>query len=760
MPSTIPIFFRRAAAAASLTAALGSQGLVFDRRPIPDRALDVALLKVRASIRDGTSTTEIAETIRNRGGRVEEAIWMLPLPRGAAADRFAMTVNGQTVEGEVLDAGRARRVFEEIVRKRRDPGLLEYLGCGMLRARVFPIPPRGEVEVQVRYSEILAESGGITTWRFPIRSAFLDERGPERFSLLVELESKTPIKTVFSPLEGIEISRTGEHRARASLELDGRRVPERDLSLHYGLSEKDFGLHMLAHREGRDGYFAMMLAPKRDWPAQMDIARAINLVLDTSGSMSGEKIEQARGAVRAFLSSLDPKDCFNVIPFSTEARPFFPAPVPATKQNIEEAMARVAEIAARGGTNIEEALRESLVHALPETERDGPRLVPITVFLTDGQPTVGTTNIDRLVEGARKDNSHGARIFVFGVGADVNTRLLDTLAEDGRGARDYVMPGEDIEVKSASLFEKLSGPVMTDVRIAFEGVSALDIEPKTLPDLFKTSVLTIVGRYRGEGRHAIRLTGVVGSERRQYEFEAAFPDQQSGNDWIPALWAQRRVARLLDAIRINGRNPELVQEVTRLGKEFGIVTPYTSHLILEEGQQIARWRGLGGDSIFGLSAGDRDGAERLRREWGRAGFDAASVPNSPPDFETLDRKSLEEAKSAKAKLVSQSAETGAEAVRDSSVLALRRASGYVVRSSPDAAIQMSHHRIGERQFHLVGGVWIDRAFTAEMKQKIRRIEAFSDAYFALLAERPRLARVLAFSTKILVVDGDEVFEIC
>ena len=747
----------------TLTALSPCQGVIIPepnfRGPRPQQPLEVTLLQVHATITDGAATTELQQTIRNQSGQQQEATWLLPLPPGASADRFTMTVNGQETQGEVLDQNRARGIYEEIVRKRRDPGLLEYLGCGMLRARVFPIPPNGEVLVKVRYAELLPASAGITTWRFPLRAAFADGKGPQKLSLLVELSSQTPIKNIYSPLDGLDIVRNGDASAKASLELGRGQMPARDLSLHYGLGEQDFGLHLLTHKHGSDGFFLMLLSPKRDWPVQANTVRSINLVLDTSGSMNGEKIEQARGAVRTFLGSLSGKDYFNVIPFSTEARPFFAEPVLASKDNVATARQKVDELAARGGTNIEEALQQALGHATPDCYKgaSGPiTLVPITVFLTDGQPTVGNTNVDQLLAAAKQANGDKARIFVFGVGSDVNTRLLDSLSADSRGDRDYVLPGENIEVKTDGLFQKLTGPVMTDLKVVCDGIEIQDLEPRQLPDLFKTSTLTLVGRYRGDGHHAIRLSGTVGGQRHEYVFEGSFPQQAVTHDWLPTLWAQRKIATLLDAIRLNGQQTELVAEVTRLGKEYGIVTPFTSHLILEEGQQLAQVRGIRLEDRFGAFA-DGESIERLRADWGRAGMPAASAPK-PAELKDLDEKAKLEAEAAKVRLVTAAPETGAAAVQDS--LSVLHLSAATRAAAPGfTPIALSHHRIGVKQFFLVGGVWIDQDFTKAMLPKVQKLEAFSDAYFAILKQRPQLARLFAFSTRMVVVDGEDAFEV-
>lgn len=735
-------------------------------RPPAGPAVTAGLLQVRARIQDGAAATEVEQTLHNRTGVIQEGTWILPLPPGAVADRFTMTINGVEQKGDVLDASAARQVYENIVRRQRDPGLLEYLGHGCLRARVFPIPANGEVLVKVRWAQVLPQSGTFREWRYPVRAAFLGGIGPSKLTVTAEIHSRSGIKSVYSPFAGLDIRREGEHRAIATLGLESGQVPPHDLQLLYGVSEQDFGCHVLTHRPaGRDGWFLMMLSPRHEWPDRPRIRRAVTFVIDTSGSMAGEKIEQARGAARSFLASLGREDFFNVIPFSSEARPFFDAPMPAAADHIKTAIERIAALEARSGTNIEDAMARALGQPMPEIAD----LVPITVFLTDGLPTVGTTDINTLLAQIEQRNAKKGRVFAFGVGHDVNTRLLDTIAERTRGDRDYVLPGENIEVKAGALFAKLSGPVLTEVEVRCEGIEGYDLQPNRTPDMFVGTTLTLVGRYKGAGQPRVVLRGRTGGELREYTFTADFPDRAPDHDWLPALWAQKKIAFLMDQIRVHGQNPELVEEITRLGKEHGIVTPYTSHLIVEEGQQLAQRRGFlpaGGWDSNAFFVGTAPGAElpvRLRLELERAGRASGAgtaletLVSADPVAPGLAAATQAEADRSRKEAADQT-EVGAVAVSKSAEMkALRSLSTVAVDSR--SPIALTWHRIGSKHFHLQGGIWVDRDFRADQKDSVRKVAAFSDEYFALLTERPHLARLLAFSTRMVIVDGDLALEI-
>ena len=758
---------------ASLSVPATGQGLYVgpversDTRPTPIPRFDrptmlgqvrLTSMQIKARIQDGVATTELHQVFRNEGSRIAEGIWILPLPKGATADRFTMTMGGKQVAGEVLDARKARGIYEGIVRRQRDPGLLEYLGNGCLRARVFPIPAKGEIKVVVRYSQVLTSTAGLYEWSFPLRAAGVAGRMAEKVSLDLQIRSRTPLKNIYSPLAGLDIVRKGDHEARASLELTRGQVPQRDLVVHYGLSDQDFGLNLLTWRKkNQPGFFMMMLSPKRDWPEPENVHRVIHFVLDTSGSMAGEKIQQARKALRSFLLSLDDGDFFNVVPFSTEARPFFSGPIAASKENVERALAMAADLEARGGTNIEDGLDNALQSDFERSS--GQTYIPITVFLTDGLPTVGTTDVERLIAQVKKANEHKARIFVFGVGDDVNTKLLDTIAEDSRGDRDYVRPGEDIEVKTGALFTKLSGPVMTDLELVSDGIDGFDVFPRSTPDLFQGSTLLFVGRYRGEGHHAIRLKGNVNGSEREYVYEGSFPGSDRTHDFLPTLWAQRKVAVMLDAIRLNGANKELLDEVERLGKTYGIVTPYTSHLILEEGMSIARDRGVDRPETAGerLFFGMADDESRVVRELQRAGGWGGRMDRD--GLKDLAGAARAESEMARRKLGRLAELQVGKAAVDNSVVLGGMLSSPSLQGAGNSNAGLTQQRVQGTNFFLVQGVWVDQAYKADMVDRIHKVEAFSDAYFALLKERPELARFFAFSSRILVVLGDRVIEV-
>ena len=754
-------------------------------------------LAVRVEVVDGVATTRLVQRIRNDSTTPQaEAIWVLPLPAGAAADDFRMTVEGVEMTGEVLGADLARGVYENIVRSRRDPGLLEYVGRGCLRARVFPIPAGKEIGVEVTFRHVLPNEGGLSRWSFPVRAAGVDGRAPDAVTLDLSVRSRRQIKNAFSPLAAVEVVQADDFSVRASFEGKGAELPAEELEVFYGLSEKDFGLNLLSYRgeEASEGTFLMLLSPKRDWGDEVVVKKEIVFVLDTSGSMAGEKIQQARESLRFFLSSLRREDRFNVVPFSTEPRPFFAGPVEASEENVAAAMRQVAGVEAVGGTNIAAALRVAL-QATPGSSDH----VSMVVFLTDGLPTVGTTAPEEILKSVRSQNLSSARIFVLGVGNDVNTVLLDTLAEETRGTRDYVRPAESIELKSGALFTKLSNPVLTDLSLSVDGLRISRVVPGELADLFEGERLEVFGRYEGAGPRAIRLSGTFRGARREYVFEGTFAEPSASDlDFLPALWAQRRVGVLLDEVRRNGEHAELVDEIVRLGRNFDIVTPYTSHLIVEDGMEVAAgqpvrrregadFRGPGdtvppggGPASPGSPVGSSAGAES-----GSDGFFLGRGAGLTLDRDALVLRIVEGLKAGEIlaadaddqayhafagqivlhlgkaedelRVLHSKAVVGEEAVLRSQYLRELVQDGK--QGDGQALRELFTRRVKGKVFRLRRGVWTEEELEAEGTLERRAVEAYSADYFGLLREHPELRPYFAIGERVRVRVGDLVVEV-
>ncbi len=734
-------------------APLAAQGLLIGPEPGPGTggpgfvappprgpaAVHVVRTKVAAAIVDGVATTTIDQVFRNDGGREAEGTWFLPLPAGAVADGFTMTVGGKEVTGEVLDAGQARAVYESIVRQRRDPGLLEYAGEGMLRARIFPIPAIGEIGVTVRLRQVLQPTGGLYEWRWPVRAAQLGDAGAGPLGLEVRIASRTPLATVVTPHAGAEIRRPGDREAVVSLE--GQAAQFEDLKVLYGLAEQEFGLHLLACRDGNEpGFFTMLLSPPRALAAdRKPPRRCVQFVVDTSGSMRGEKMEQAKAALRTFLRSLRPQDVFQVVTFASSVQTFFDRPMPATEEHLAAALQRVERLEAMGGTNIGDALQQAL-KAVPPAD-DGGALLPQIVFVTDGQPTVGLTAPQQILDLTKQLDTRATRLFALGVGDEIDVRLLDDLVLQHRGARDFVRNQEKIEVKVDALCQKLAQPALTDVEVKCDGIDAFDVHPARTGDLFCGELMQVVGRYREGGKRTVRVRGRQDGVEREFSFEVEFPLASMQHSFVQTLWARQHIAGLMDAIRRQGGKAELIDEVRRLATRHGIVTPYTSQLIVEEGMRLA------GGALPPTAGGARTSLAGASgpSSGGPAGPAAAPAPPAVDKLERFGR-----------------ARSGAEAVRES----LETRSEVLLlgtrRSAMDAraaeAAQQAVRRAGGRVFVPVGSDWVEQGLPSDWAKLAVVVEAYSPEWFEL-GKRAELREVLALGDCLVFRDGARIVQV-
>ncbi len=557
------------------------QGFIVDRRPnVPiARAFEVREVNIDARIRDQVAQVQISQTFHNPGSTVLESEFLFPVPDDGAIQNVVLLVDGKELTGELMDKDKARRIYEEIVRSKRDPALLEYMGRGLIKTSVFPIPPGADRKVTMRYTQVLKRDRDVVEFSYPFGTQKFTAKPIKRLELALQIDSKEPIKSIYSPSHDIESKVESDDHARIKY-VAYDTIPTADFRAVYTLKEGTLGASVLSYRaEGsEDGYFLLLASPdvkKTDTKPQ---AKTVVFVLDRSGSMSGKKIEQARESLQFVLDNLRDDDTFNIVVYDDRVETFKPELQRFNSETRTEAKRYVENIRPGGSTDIDSALKTAL-DMLGDDSR--PQYV---LFLTDGLPTSGVTNEMQIAENARKANQQNARIFSFGVGFDVNARLLDRISDQNRGASEYVKPNEDIEASVARFYSKLTAPVLSGIEITMAGTDLNRTYPRDLPDLFEGGQLVWVGRYTKSGERTIKVKGKVGDDQQTFEFQAdlAKPGEGSRYEFIETLWAVRRVGAIIDQIDLQGENKELTEELVALSTKYGILTPYTSFLANEE----------------------------------------------------------------------------------------------------------------------------------------------------------------------------------
>jgi Ca-activated chloride channel family protein len=606
------------------------------------------------------------------------------------------------------------------VRRQRDPGLLEYAGKDLFQASIFPIPPHSDKRLEITYTQVVRAEGGTVSYRYPL-GVGRQLTQIDSVSGRVEVESKEPLRNVYSPTHVVDVKRSSDRRSLVSFESESGKEPQ-DFQLFYTISKEDFGLTLLTHREpGKHGYFLLMISPKDDWSEQEYSAKDIVFVIDTSGSMAEEgKMEKARSALLYGVRILRPQDRFNIISFAGEERLMETGLIAADERGRARGEAFVKALKPVGGTNINQSLLASL-RQFRETDRERPNML---VFMTDGLPTVDETNVTRIIENVRNARKPGVRLFTFGVGYNVNTALLDKLAAENGGVADYVEPKEDLEVKVSNFFSKVNYPVLTDLQLHMGGAQTDLVYPRSIPDLFRGSQVTLIGRYSNEADlngTQIVLTGLSGGVSRSYNYaNLKFPLRAETNEYLPRLWATRRVGWLMEQVRTNGEQKELRDEIVDLGTRYGIVTPYTSYLALEDERR---------SQFF-------TGARRAEARAGTANLDSLNTPGTALPAPKV-------------------AVTGEEAVRQSKMARERQES---FRIKDDAALTATR-RVEGKTFYLVNGVWTDSEFKADSRLPETAVTFGSDEYFALLKQNPKLGSYFALGERVVVVFEGRVYKV-
>lgn len=691
--------------------------LLFNRQVVVERHA------VDAVIEGQIAQVEVTQVLRNPSGRVTEGIYIFPLPADATVSDFQMTVDDQTLEGRLLDQDEARRIYEEIVRGQRDPALLEYLGRGLFQTRAFPIPPGETRTLRLTYTQLLERKEGLYRFNYPLRASHRSAEAPKEMTLRVELRNLPSLRTIYSPAYPITIERLADDHAVVLYRATGAE-PTGDFDLYFGTEKQPVGVDLLSYKPaGEDGYFLLLAAPGFEAATEEIVARDLVVVIDVSGSMQGKKIQQAKEAMRFIVQHLNPQDRFNLVAFSTGVSLWEKALQPVETRTQQAAVRWIDSLHASGSTDINRALLEALAQ-LDAEEVDRPAYI---LFLTDGQPTQGEMNVDAIVRNALNNlpGERSLRLFTFGVGYDVNTDLLDILAEELRGTSHYVRPDEAIDEAVSDFYTQVSTPVLADIQLDFiqldfgESAYVEEVYPYPLPDLFAGRQLVVVGRYREGGEVDVTLAGRVNDQEKTYLYSDRILVESGGEPFVARLWATRKIGHLLAQIRRSGPDPELVQAVIDLSLQYGVLTPYTAYLVLEP------------DSPLPIEG-------------------TAQVPMTQPALP--DESQLRAQGAAIAAQMYAAPASGAAAVMAS------QERSTLARAETVQATPAEMRYIAGRAFVLRGYVvdpegrrlplWVDTRYRKEMETTV--VAFASDAYFALLDE-PAMAQMLALSPEMIIV---------
>lgn len=705
--------------------------------PPPPRSYKIKELTYHANVQDQIAQVQVSQSFVNTGSQAMEVAFCFPLPYEGAIDRMTFLVDGKEYEAKLLDAKKARDIYEGYIRKNKDPALLEWVGHGMFKTSVFPVPAGAERTVTLKYSQLLRKDQQLTDFLIPLSTAKYTSSPVEKLSITVNIASAQNIKNVYSPTHSINVKRPDDKHAKITFEQKDT-IPTSDFRLFFDTSDGKLSASVVSYRPDKDeeGFFLLLASPEIKAKTDQRPKKTVIFVVDRSGSMSGKKIEQAKEALKFVLNNLREGDTFNIVAYDSTVESFQPELQKYDDQSRQAALGFVEGLYAGGSTNIEGAITAALgmIH-----DSSRPSFV---LFLTDGLPTAGETNESKIVASAKQHNEHRARMINFGVGYDVNSRLLDRLSRENFGQSEFVRPDEDIEAHVSRLYNKMSSPVMTNVKVAIEvdsaegGASAVSrVYPKHVLDLFSGEQLVQVGRYKKSGSAKVTITGKVGEKKQEYDFPARLVEKSSDqtNAFVEKLWAMRRIGEIIDELDLNGKNDELVKELVALSTKHGILTPYTSFLADDQARpedladvRLHLRRASSSLDALSLAEGRAGVSQRAEKKQLQ---EAAIVPaTAAPAFGGYGLAGNADRAGA--------AGPGAPALPGLASGA-RAANVYRRIDSDEVVVANAVQTVGNTTLYKRGEVWIEAGVgeidLTKDDPKIQKVARFSDEYFQLVA---------------------------
>jgi len=702
------------------------------RRPA---SIEVTAVEVQVTVQEQVATTTMTTRLRNPGNTDLAAELMVPVPDGAVVRGLACKGADDAPNAEVLRKAAARETYEALASAAEDPALLEFVNYNLVRTSVFPVQAGRTQSVRLTYEHLLPSDGGRIDYLLP-RTESIDYRVP--WNISVETRSAKPIATVYSPTHDLETKRPGPNAVSVTVAASSRTVPG-PFRLSYLLQQDGLGTSLLAYPEPRvgGGYFLLLAGlptPSDTERGRARIKREVSLVIDRSGSMHGEKMRQVRDAALKVIDRLEDGEAFNIMVYGPTVEPFSPKPVLKSKETVEKARRYLSEVQARGGTNIHDALANAL------QQKPARDMLPIVLFLTDGLPTIGQTEEVAIRNLADQTNPYGRRVFTFGVGVDVNSPLLQSIANRTRASANVVLPKQDVEAKVAQVFERLTGPILASPKLAVlrrDGEPAsgriADAIPSKLPDVFEGGQLVVLGRYLREDPLTFRLTGNHLGKERTFQFPFDPRKATTLNGFVARLWASRRIGVLVDAIReagageppfqtqaapqISAETQKLIDEVVRLSTEFGILTEYTAFLA-REGTDLTQRKQV--QSEVGANFGQR--AMRIR-----SGISSWNQELNSARYQNQLRVNL---------------------------------NNDYLDANLDSVSITTVQQVNDRAFYLKNGIWVDSRIVDRQAQKPAKVVRFGSRAFRKLtdqlAEQGRQGCLSLNRDTVLLVDDKSI----
>jgi Ca-activated chloride channel family protein len=558
-------------------------------------------------VEDGFVVTSITQEFYNPHSQDLETIYSFPVPEQAAVGEFTYWIDGQPVHGEVLEKDQARQVYQEEKQAGREAALTEQDEYRTFDTYVSPVRAGQTVKIRLVYLQPAFTDTGIGRYVYPLEDGGVDELKQAfwtrnevvegQFSFNFSLRSGYPVDGVRLPnhpqarveslspqewriqlinkaeLPGAESSEaedlspaTNQGTPRASvIRLD------RDIVVYWRYQQNLPGaVDLVTYKpEGsKKGTFMMTFYPGSDLKPITE-GRDWVLVLDISGSMKGKYASLIEG-VRQGLRRLNPQDRFRVIVFNHQASDITGGFVSVTAANIEQVLERLSSIKPAQSTNLYAGLEKGFSGLDP----DRPTAA---ILITDGVANVGVTEKRQFLKLLEYVD---LRLFTFIMGNSANRPLLEEMTQVSQGFADSISNSDDIDGKIMLAANKLSHQVLRDIEIKIDGVRVSDVTPEAIGSLHYGQQLIVMGHYWQSGDALLTLTGKLGNQKVRYQTQVTFEDNQPLHPELERLWAYAAIRNLQQQMDYLGETADTRQAIVDLAKEYGLVTDYTSMIVM------------------------------------------------------------------------------------------------------------------------------------------------------------------------------------
>jgi len=535
--------------------------------------LTIGYHKVTVDIRDQIARTMIEESFVNHTKNVLEGVFYFPLPQDASISGFAMWIGGEMVAADIVEKERAREIFETILREKRDPGLLEWTGGNIFKARIYPIPAHGEKRIRITYTQVLPKEGNSYRYNYSLKSELLKQNPLRELELDVRISSNEQLASIVCPSHMARIQKTS-HAAQVEFSAQEYR-PDQDFEVIVQTEHSKEEITVIPHMRDDEGYFMVLLQDSKESDSRQLISDSepVDLIImaDTSGSMTDSQLEIQRQFIAGLLESLSDKDSFNLLGFDVNARWAFPTKVPVTEKKLDEALAFLHKRGALGWTDLDLAFKEAAASVDHNTN---------VIYIGDGIPTTG--DADPIACAARLKRVYPGKgsFHAVAIGATFEQSVIKAIASMGSGSMRTVKSAGDAAGASEALLREITSPGMKDIEFNFTGVRIASVYPETVPNLASGRQQIILGRYLPEGERvkaSLKVTGTIDNKKVTREVAISFAKADKGNSFIPRFWARMHLDYLLE----QGANAEIKNRIISLSENYQIMTPYTSFLVLE-----------------------------------------------------------------------------------------------------------------------------------------------------------------------------------